>query len=93
MKGRDWYDFVWYTARRTPINHSLLSAALEQQGPWSGSAPETDNAWCITALTEAIGTANWARAREDVSRFLKPIELPSLDLWAPEFFLAQCQKI
>jgi hypothetical protein len=93
MKGRDWYDFIWYTARLTPINHTLLSAALDQQGPWSGSAPETDNEWCIASLNAAIDAADWTRAREDVRRFLKPIEIPSLELWTPDFFRAQCQKI
>ena len=49
LKGRDWYDFLWYTARRTPINHDLLSAALHQLGPWKGQALRTDNAWCINS--------------------------------------------
>ena len=93
LKGRDWYDFVWYTARRTPINHALLSSALDQQGPWAGSAPATDKAWCVTALTAAIEAIDWPQARDDVRRFLKPIEFPSLDLWTPEFFLAQCNKL
>ncbi len=93
LKGRDWYDFVWYTAKRTPINHSLLSAALDQQGPWAGTSPSTDDEWCIAALTAAIKTVDWRQAREDVRRFLKPIELPSLDLWSAEFLLAQCRKI
>lgn len=93
LKGRDWYDFVWYTARRTPINHALLSAALDQQGPWAGKRPETDNAWCIAQLRAAIETLDWNQAREDVRRFLKPRDLPSLELWTPEFFLAQSQKL
>ncbi len=25
LKGRDWYDFIWYTARRTPVNRLLVS--------------------------------------------------------------------
>ena len=93
LKGRDWYDFVWYTARRAPINHALLSAALDQQGPWAGSAPTTDNTWCIAELATAIERIDWSRARDDVRRFLKPVELPSLELWSAEFFLAQCRKI
>lgn len=24
---RDWYDFVWYTARRTPVNYALFSSS------------------------------------------------------------------
>ncbi len=93
LKGRDWYDFIWYTARRAPINHALLSSALDQQGPWAGSTPATDNAWCVTELTTAIEAIDWPKARDDVRPFLKPVELPSLDLWTSEFFLAQCQKL
>jgi predicted nucleotidyltransferase component of viral defense system len=93
LKGRDWYDFIWYTARRTPINHDLLSASLDQQGPWKGTHPTTDSAWCIENLSAAIQATDWKRAREDVRRFIKPHELPSLDLWTTEFFLNQCGKL
>jgi hypothetical protein len=93
LKGRDWYDFVWYTARRTPVNHALLSAALNQQGPWAGQAPATDNAWCVAKLRAVIETIDWRQARHDVQSFLKPGELPSLDLWSSKFFLNQCRKL
>ena len=93
LKGRDWYDFIWYTARRTQINHALLSAALDQQGPWAGTAITTDHAWCVAELMEVIETIDWRKAALDVERFLRPIELPSLALWSREFFLAQCHKL
>lgn len=93
LKGRDWYDFVWYTARRTPINHALLSAALDQQGPWSGKRPVTDPAWCVAQLGKIIAAVDWRQAREDVRRFLKPGEGPALELWSANFFLAQCRKL
>lgn len=93
LKGRDWYDFIWYTARHTPVNHALLSAALNQQGAWAGKTPSTDKKWCIAALTTVIETIDWRKATQDVERFLKPIELPSLTVWSREFFLAQCHKL
>jgi len=93
LKGRDWYDFIWYTARSTPINHELLSAALDQQGPWKNQALRSDNAWCIEQLRAMIVKLDWAQARRDVQRFLKPHELPSLGLWTPEYFLQQCTKL
>ena len=93
LKGRDWYDFIWYTARHTAINHALLSAALNQQGPWAGSAPSTDTTWCINALCARIDTIDWQKAAQDVTRFLKPIEIPSLALWSRDFFLSQCRKL
>jgi len=93
LKGRDWYDFIWYTARHTQINHALLTAALNQQGPWAGRAITTDDVWCVAALMEVIETIDWRKAALDVERFLKPVELPSLALWSREFFLAQCHKL
>ena len=93
LKGRDWYDFIWYTARRTHINHELLSAALDQQGPWKGHAPKTDDAWCVEQLSMTIERLDWAQARRDVQRFVKRHELPSLELWTRDFFLQQCGKL
>jgi predicted nucleotidyltransferase component of viral defense system len=93
LKGRDWYDLIWYTARWTPINHGLLSAALHQVGPWRGQARQTDNAWCVAELGAMIAEVDWQQARRDVQRFLKPHELPSLEHWTREYFLQQCVKI
>ena len=93
LKGRDWYDFIWYTARRIPINHRLLSAALDQQGPWQGQAPKSDDAWCAEQLLNKITQIDWKHARQDVQRFVKPHELPSLALWTAEYFLGQCAKL
>jgi predicted nucleotidyltransferase component of viral defense system len=93
VKGRDWYDFIWYTAHRTPINHPFLSAALRQQGPWKNSNIETDDAWCVDCLEKVIEELDIEKAREDVRRFLKPIELPSLKLWTRDFFHNQCRKL
>ena len=93
LKGRDWYDFIWYTARKTPINHELLSAALDQQGPWKDQAPKTDNAWCVEQLRALIADLDWMQARRDVQRFVKPHELPSLELWTRGYFLQQCAKL
>lgn len=93
LKGRDWYDFTWYTARRTAINHELLSAALDQQGPWRGRTPKTDNAWCIDQLRAVVEDVDWKQARRDVQRFVKPHELSSLELWTREFFLERCARL
>lgn len=93
LKGRDWYDFVWYTARKTRINHDLLTSALGQSGPWKGRQVRTDRDWCLHQLRARIEATNWKQARDDVRRFVKPGEVPSLDLWNREFFLAQCDKL
>ena len=40
-----------------------------------------------------IEEVDWRQARRDVQRFVKPHELPSLELWTREFFLQQCGKL
>jgi predicted nucleotidyltransferase component of viral defense system len=93
LKGRDWYDFIWYTARRTPANYALLSSALNQIGPWRGKNVLADRAWCLDRLQERIKAIDWKHAREDVRRFVKSNELPSLELWSADFFIAQATKL
>jgi len=93
LKGRDWFDFIWYTARRTPVNYRLLAAALAQTGPWAGTAPNVDRHWCLRALAEKIDSIDWPQARDDVRAFVRAPDLPTLDIWGREFFLAQAGKL
>lgn len=93
LKGRDWYDFIWYTARGTAVNERLLAAALAQAGPWAGEVQPVDRAWCLQALQEKIESIDWQRAREDVRAFVRSGELPSLDVWSSDFFLQQAAKL
>ena len=93
LKGRDWYDFIWYTSRKTPTNYALLAASLAQMGPWKGALLPVDRAWSVAQLRAKIEATDWPQAREDVRRFLKPNELPSLQLWSRDFFLGQAEKL
>jgi hypothetical protein len=93
LKGRDWFDFIWYTARRTPVNYQLLGSALAQTGPWAGGGDHVDREWCLRALESKIESIDWSRAREDVRAFVRTADLPSLDVWGCEFFLGQAAKL
>ena len=93
LKGRDWYDFLWYTARKTPINYALLSSALAQVGPWDGAGSIVDYPWCIDALRHKIEATDLRAAAEDVRRFVRARDQESLTLWSQELFLQQLEKI
>ena len=45
-----------------------------------------DDSWCRREVSEKIGSLDFAKLREDVKRFLKPVEVASLNLWTREFF-------
>jgi len=93
IKGRDWYDFLWYTSRKTPINFAFLSAAMHQVGPWQGKSIETDLDWTRAELGQKIRSLDWKAVAEDVRRFVRVNEHPSLDLWSEALFLGQLEKL
>ncbi|MFH2115080.1 MAG: nucleotidyl transferase AbiEii/AbiGii toxin family protein [Spirochaetota bacterium] len=93
IKGRDWYDFLWYTSQKNLINYAFLAAALNQQGPWKGQNIDVDLIWCKEALENAIKSLDWKKTADDVRRFVRTAELPSLDLWSAELFLSQLEKL
>lgn len=86
IKGRDWYDFSWYIARRSDVNFNLLEHAIYQNGPWAKQKLIIDKEWLINKLHEKINSIDWDIAKNDISRFIKPIEKKSLELWSKEFF-------
>lgn len=87
VKGRDWYDFLWYVARKVVPDLNLLANALEQQGPWAGNRPDVTTAWLAESLASRIKQIDWTLARDDVQRFLPLAEQPSLRNWEQEMFL------
>lgn len=93
VKGRDWYDFIWYTSRRVEPNLALLRNALFQQGPWAGQAVEVTPEWLVGSLMAAIAKVDWEEARADVRRFLPTREQKSLDAWGKELFVYQLEQM
>jgi len=93
VKGRDWYDFLWYTSQNVGVNYAFLSSAVAQQGPWQRKNVQVAWKWCLEHLEAKIRSVDWAAAREDVRKFVKSAEHPSLELWSKELFLSQVRKI
>lgn len=93
IKGRDWYDFIWYTGNQTGVNYDFLTSAINQIGPWQGQSITVDRAWLLTELERTIVSINWKQVIEDVRRFVRVEEQPSLDLWSKELFLGQLDKL
>lgn len=93
LKGRDWYDFAWYSRQHIAPNLPHLSAALNQIGPWAGEEIDVDMAWLKAALTEKIHSINWQHAAKDVEPFLPVAEQASLKLWNERFFTEKLRNL
>jgi hypothetical protein len=47
----------------------------------------------MAELEKVIKAINWKATAEDVRRFVRVSEQPSLNLWSKELFLAQLEKL
>jgi len=94
VKGRDWYDFLWYVKNNHAINYDLLQHALFQMGPYKGkNIPNFDKEFVKTELSNKIEILDWSKAKSDVERFIKPEEVKSLDLWSVDLFLSRVEQL
>jgi predicted nucleotidyltransferase component of viral defense system len=83
VKGRDWYDFVWYAANHPELHLSHLESRMRQSGHWKGDDPLTAESF-QRLIHEAIEGLDVEKARREVSPFVRNQEAPAL--WSQEFF-------
>jgi len=70
VKGRDWFDFLWYGVRKIRPDFNLLENALRQHRPCVGEKFEVTPEWYLEQLDAIIRGTDWSTAKEDVRRFL-----------------------
>lgn len=90
VKGRDWYDLVWYCARHPELNLAHLEERMRQSGHWRGAknlCPDDFSALVI----EAIDRLDVERARREVLPFVRNPE--TLEVWSREFFRDVARRI
>lgn len=68
LKGRDWYDFVWYLGRRTKPNFILLNNAIEQT---TKKEPRITEQNFKNFLLRGIEKIDFEYVKKDVERFLE----------------------
>ena len=83
VKGRDWYDLVWYAAHHPQLNLFHLEQRMRQTGHWSGTARLSRHD-LDELLQTAIDRLEIAQARQDVAPFVK--DQQALALWSTDFF-------
>ncbi len=83
VKGRDFFDFVWYLGRGVSCHLPHLQARMEQTGHWQPGAP-LDAAALRRLLVERFEQVDFDQARADVRPFVRDPD--ALNLWSREFF-------
>jgi hypothetical protein len=83
VKGRDWYDFVWYAAHHPDLHLLHLEQRMRQSGDWEGDDP-LDEAAFHDRFDRVIQALDVGQARREVAPFVRHPQ--SLDVWSKKFF-------
>ncbi|MEK6542892.1 MAG: nucleotidyl transferase AbiEii/AbiGii toxin family protein [Elusimicrobiota bacterium] len=89
VKGRDYYDLVWYVAREIPVRLEHLEQRLRQSGAWGTEKLQLTD--LLGLLREKFAALDVAAAKNDVSPFLK--DPSAIELWSKDFFESLLPKL
>jgi hypothetical protein len=90
IKGRDWYDLVWFAAYHPELHLAHLEQRMGQTEHWRGPAPLTAGD-LRDLLTKRINKVDINQIRREVEPFVK--DAASLAIWSKEFFLDVASRI
>lgn len=90
VKGRDWYDFVWFVSNHPNLHLAHVRERMIQSGHWPKGRPLTPGAF-RKALNAVIDTVDLEGARKEVTPFV--VDPDALSVWSPEFFHSLVEKI
>lgn len=85
VKGRDWYDLIWYIQNKVPLSLSYLEACMRQAGNLKPNE-SLDRHQLIDMLNTKIQSIDWESAKADMRSFISDPQ--RLEIWSPEFFSA-----
>jgi predicted nucleotidyltransferase component of viral defense system len=90
VKGRDYYDFVWYVARGIPVHLSHLEQRLRQSNGWTmkRAMKETD---LLDLLKKKFAELDVGAAKKEVAPFLR--DLAAVEIWSNSFFESLLAKL
>lgn len=90
VKGRDYYDFVWYIGRDIPFRLSHLEQRMRQTDGWKSDVRMNDRV-VRKLLKEKFSSVDIDSAKRDVLPFVK--NPTAVKLWNEEFFLSLLDRI
>lgn len=90
VKGRDWYDFVWYVGKKIPVSLKHLESRMRQSNHL-GKKDVLNGSTFKQMLYNKIESTDFLNAKKDVRNLIKDTSV--LDLWSKDFFKAVCDKV
>lgn len=92
VKGRDYYDFIFYISRSTKVNILYLENKLRDSGHYKSDRPLDLNALVVMLKTK-FETVNFEQAANDVRPFISSQKQADLSEWSSELFCALADEL
>ena len=90
VKGRDWYDLVWYAANYPELHLKHLESRMIQTGDWEEGKKLTKEIF-RGLLINRINSFRIDEARKEVQPFVKQPD--DLNIWSKDFFTSLVRRI
>jgi predicted nucleotidyltransferase component of viral defense system len=90
VKGRDWYDLVWYAGRYPELRLSHLEQRMRQSSDWTGPDPLTPDIF-LKLYHSRLDRLDIDKARNDVEVYLT--DPRSTDVWSKDYFKQIIKRI
>jgi hypothetical protein len=88
VKGRDFFDYLWYLSKDIPLNIIHFDTRMRQSKHRSGNQPITLND-IFQLLDARFSSLDFEQVKADVTPFIK--DTRSLELWNRDFFMSVTQ--
>ena len=90
VKGRDWYDLVWFISRSISLNINYLEKRMCQSGYW-GIKQKMSYEDLMLLFDNKINRLDINSAKADIINFIK--DSSQLEMWSRDFFMQVVRKI
>lgn len=84
IKGRDWYDLIWFIQNNIPLSLTYLESCMKQAEQLKSKDSLSKNN-VLNLLEKKIQTIDWDAAKADVRAFIADPQ--KIEIWSPQFFL------
>lgn len=85
VKGRDFYDYIWYLQKEIPVHLGHLEQRMRQTGHWQGDEILTREQ-LFDLLQEKFSKMDFDQAARDVLPFIE--DQREVEVWSVDFFKA-----
>ncbi len=90
VKGRDWFDLVWYAANHPELHLKHLESRMVQTCDWEVGKELTENIF-QELLIDRINTLKIDELKKEVEPFVKQPD--NLSVWSKDFFISLVKRI